>query len=253
MNIIQEELLLAKEKMLEEIVFNNTTLVKISRDNVAIVEAMIRTDSNYIKSSNKFASPKINTKGKETYGGSSAYWISKLKEYFETNNTDNTYYKELISGIVASVDRENSTHLNADGCGRNDIISRLCNFDKIEFLKCLKDPTYNNMKLIKEITRRTSANKKARTNPSFASKFCHYTCFYLFENTEYQDNYPIYDNILKTVLPLYLKYFNINKAYNMNDYEDYMNAVDDVRSASGIRISRNGFDHLLWYYHKGKI
>ena len=41
-NIIQEELELAKSKMFEEVIYKDKTLVKVTRDNVAIVEAMIR-------------------------------------------------------------------------------------------------------------------------------------------------------------------------------------------------------------------
>ena len=53
MNTIQKELLLAREKMIEEIDFNGYKLAKLTRDNVAIVEAMIRNDSAYIRTSEK--------------------------------------------------------------------------------------------------------------------------------------------------------------------------------------------------------
>ena len=61
------------------------------------------------------------------------------------------------------------------------------------------------------------------------------------------------EEILKTVLPLYLGYYKIAQKYDLSDYKDYRQAVDSIREASGIEISRNGFDHLLWYYHKGRI
>ena len=48
-------------------------------------------------------------------------------------------------------------------------------------------------------------------------------------------------------------YFEIEQNYNLGDYKDYRLAVDSIRKASGIEISRNGFDHLLWYYHKGRM
>ena len=161
--------------------------------------------------------------------------------------------RKLLRGAVESVDRENSTHLNADKCGRKEITERICNFDRQEFIRCLKDPDYKDMKLIREISRKTSAERRARSNLSFASKFCHYACFYIFEGTEYRDNYSIYDGILKAVLPLYLRYFEIEQNYNLGDYKDYRLAVDSIRKASRIEISRNGFDHLLWYYHKGRM
>ncbi len=253
-NTIQDELELAKSKMIEEVVFQGKTLAKLTRDNVAIVEAMICNDSAYIRSTDVNAAPIHNRRGGVKYGGSSAYWMTLLKNVLLNHISDNNYsYEKIIEGAVESVDWENSTHLNADKCGREEITERICNFDQQEFIRCLKDPDYQDMKLIREISRKTSAERRARSNLSFASKFCHYACFYIFEGTEYQDNYSIYDGILKAVLPLYLRYFEIEQNYNLGDYKDYRLAVDSIRKASGIEISRNGFDHLLWYYHKGRI
>lgn len=252
-NIIQQELRLAKGKMIEEITFNGKLLAKLTRDNVAIVEAMIRNDSAYIKSTDVKAAPKFNKKNRMVYGGSSAYWMTKLKNVLIENKDVDYIYEDIIRGAVEAVDRENSTHLNADNCGRAEIINRICMFERAEFINCLMNPEYEDMKLIYEIARVTSAEYRARTNLSFASKFCHYACFYIFENTEYQDNYSIYDNILKSVLPVYLEYYGVINHYDLTDYRQYRNAVDMIRNASGIEISRNGFDHLLWYYHKGRM
>lgn len=253
-NTIQDELELAKSKMIEEVTFQGNTLAKLTRDNVAIVEAMIRNDSAYIHSTDVNAAPVYNRKGEVKYGGSSAYWMTMLKRVLLDAVSDNSHtYEEIIKGAVESVDRENSTHLNADKCGRQEITERICRFDRNEFIRCLKNPEYNDMALIREISRITSAEERARSNPSFASKFCHYACFYVFEGTEYQDNYSIYDSILKTVLPLYLRYYKIVREYDLSDYKDYRMAVDSIRAESGIEISRNGFDHLLWYYHKGRL
>jgi len=253
-NTIQKELELAKSKMIEEVTFQGKTLAKLTRDNVAIVEAMIRNDSAYIHSTDVGAAPVYNRKGEVKYGGSSAYWMTQLKKVLLDGGSGASYtYEEIIKGAVESVDRENSTHLNADKCGRQEITERICRFDRKEFVKCLKNPDYKDMELIREISRITSAEERARSNPSFASKFCHYACFYVFEGTEYQDNYSIYDGILKTVLPLYLGYYQIATEFDLSDYRDYRMAVDSIREASGISISRNGFDHLLWYYHKGRL
>lgn len=253
-NTIQAELKLAKSKMIEETEYYDMTLAKLTRDNVAIVEAMIRNDSAYIHSTNVNACPIYKKNGEIKYGGSSAYWMTLLKNALINDRLDNGYsYDVIIKGAVEAVDRENSTHINADKQGRSEISSRIIEFDREELIKCLKDPDYKDMKLIREISRVTSASYRARCNPSFASKFCHYACFYVFEGTDYQDNYSIYDSILKKVLPFYLGFYKISKKYDLNDYKDYRNAVDDIRKASGIEISRNGFDHLLWYYHKGRL
>ena len=253
-NTIQNELELAKSKMIEEVTFKGKSLAKLTRDNVAIVEAMIRNDSAYIRSTDVKAEPIYNRKNEMKYGGSSAYWMTLLKKILLDGVIDISYsYEDIILKAVESVDRENSTHLNSDKCGRQEISERICKFEREELIKCLKDPDYRDMKLIREISRITSAEHKGRTNLSFASKFCHYACFYLFEGTEYQDNYSIYDGIMKTVLPWYLEYYSIDQHYDLNDYKDYRKAVDKIRGVCGIEISRNGFDHLLWYFHKGRL
>ena len=255
MNTIQAELDLAKSKMIEEVTFQGHSLARLTRDNVAIVEAMIRNDSAYIRSSNAEAGPEFNQNGGVKYGGSSAFWMTRLRGILLDNIKDDTYsYEDIIKNAVVAVDRENSTHLNSDNCGRTEISDRIIKFDRTEFINCLMNPDYKDMALIHEISRRTSAETRAHTNQSFASKFCHYACFYVFEGTKYQDNYSIYDSILKTVLPLYLEFYEINRVdYDLNDYRSYRMAVDRVRTASGIEISRNGLDHLLWYYHKGRL
>jgi len=69
----------------------------------------------------------------------------------------------------------------------------------------------------------------------------------------------IYDNILKNNLPKYIQRYldvDIKKEQYENNYNQYIKYIDDIRNKAeklyGKRISRNGFDHLLWYYHKGK-
>ncbi len=253
MNLIQTELNNAKLKMVA--IIPGTGLVALSPDNVAIVEAMIQNDSAYLKSSDKSAMPK------GQYGGSTAYWMSQLKPVL-LGNLSVTYerYDEILRGAIAAVDRENSTHLNSDGIGREEILRRILAIDKTQLLDYLKKPEETGLWLINYISEAThptgtskSGNKyNPRVNVSFASKFCHYACFYIFEGDSEQDNYSIYDNVLRMVLPKYIKHFGIAKR-NLNDYAEYRKTVDDIITVSDAKISRNGFDHLLWYYFKGRI
>lgn len=252
-NTISKELELAKSKMIEEVSFKGITLAKLTRDNVAIVEVMIRNDSAYIRVNDVSAGPTYNKNGVVKYGGSSAYWMTQLKRSLFANEVHPDHsYEEIVKGAVESVDRENSTHLNSDSCGRDEIVNRIIDFGKDELMLCLKHPDYEDMKLVRLIAKKTSAKRRARCNWSFASKFCHYACYYIFEDTSYQDNYSIYDSILRNVLPLYLDYYDIRQDFDLADYKQYRQAIDMIRDASGIEISRNGLDHLLWYYHKGR-
>ena len=253
MNLIQEELKNAESKMLSTI--PETDLVALSQENVAIVEAMIQNDSAYLKSSDKEAAPN------DKYRGSTAFWMMRLKEVLINRIPANEEeYHDILAGTIEAVDRENSTHLNADGIGREEILKRLIQIDQAKLVEYLKDPDGTNLWLINYIAAPTHPTGysqrgtpyRARTNVSFASKFCHYACFYLFEGEEEQDNYSIYDYVLKKVLPRYIAYYGL-RDWNLDDYADYRKAVNDIIAAANARISRNGFDHLLWYYFKGRI
>lgn len=172
----------------------------------------------------------------------------------------NEEYRNVIWNAIVAVDRENSTHLNADNIGRVEILNRILKFDKCQFLDCLQHPDATNFKLFRIISEAThpceidSNGKKhrARENISFASKFCHFACFYLFEGEDEQDNYPIYDNVMRKILPKYVSHYNL-QIRCLDDYIEYKKTVDEIISASNSHISRNGFDHLLWYYYKGRI
>ena len=49
-----------------------------------------------------------------------------------------------------------------------------------------------------------------------------------------------------------LSYYNLEMP-NLDKYDEYQKAVDDIIRVSNSNVRRNGFDHLLWYYHKGRI
>jgi len=259
MNTIEKEIILSQEFEFE--IIENTNLVALTKRNVALVEAMIRNDSAYLKSSDKNAEPiyKINKKTKEKevkYGGSTAYWVNQFKNVDE--NISKEEYFKLIFEIVSAIDRENSTHLNSDGVGREQISERIANIGKSDLINKIKDKT-KGIELINEIslpTKPTNKNLSARKNYSFATKFCHYMSFYLFDD-ENQDNYSIYDGVLDSAIKKYIKHYNINIGkFDFSDYKNYLWIIDKIRELSkkeyGILISRNGFDHLIWYYFKGR-
>lgn len=222
-------------------------LVVLSRENVAKVEFMIRIDSSYRKSYDREAGPRGN------YHGSSAYWFSQLADIIDgtERSTDGYDRNKIINEIVGAIDRENSTRLTTDGVGRTEISNRLLALSLNDMLSMLKNtedmPLYY---LLCEETKPTDVKYKARRNPSFASKFCHYACFYLFKGQKEQDNYSIYDRVIRKVLPQYAEKYKVEKV-DLTDYHKYMKTIDAIIEKSGAGISRNGFDHLLWYFHKG--
>lgn len=230
------------------------TLVELTLDNVAKVEAMIRNDSSYIKSFDINAGPTKNKNCKEVYSGSTAYWMTMLKYVIEGKECNFTY-EYIIPKVVRSIDRENSTHLNSDGCGIGEISKRIIALGKDKLIDSLKK---GDLEVFEEIQRVTDPNKngdkknKGRKNTSFASKFCHYACFFLFEEDELRDKYSIYDNVIVSVLPYYMEMYDVDNSDSLTDYSFYRKVIDSIRGKTKDKISRNGFDHLLWYYHKGR-
>lgn len=263
MGLIREEEIDSKKYELKKEIINYKNqliqIVELTSDNVARVEAMISTDSEYKDSWNKERKIIYKKDGKIKYIGSSHYWLNQLKEIIDTDkeiSKDGFSYDEIINNVIIAIDNENSTHLNSDNIGRKAVKEKLLNIKRKDLKNYLKNPG-NKYELINII--QTPQNSKEKNHLSFASKFCHYACLCLFNETEYEDNYSIYDNVLKKALPKYIKrYLNrdVNEKEYENNYNQYIEYIDEIRNIAnkeyGKIISRNGFDHLLWYYHKGK-
>lgn len=250
-NSIQTERDGMKKYMIDTYMYENRTLVVLSFENVCKAEAMIKNDSKYGKASDE------NAGRRGSYLGSTAYWFNQMKPLLDDLSipSDDEKWKEVVKEVVCSIDRENSTHLNADGVGRDEITKRIVS-NKDDLIEMLKDK--DNLELFNLIQKETNPgdNKHhSRINTSFASKFCHYACLYLFEGQPEQDNYSIYDNVIREVLPLYAAKYGV-EVENLRDYVEYSRVIDAIRNAvskeTGYELSRNGFDHLLWYFHKGR-
>lgn len=235
-------------------------LVRLTRRNVAKVEAMIATDSAYRREADRTVGPK----GK--YKGSEAYCVSRFVEALDgRKNIDDKEFRARVKAAVTAVDRTNSTHLNADRVGVNQISKRIAEFRREsdresnrEAIKtCLKNA---DLALFDEIVKRTKKGLKRRANVSFASKFCRAACFYLFEGKAEADNFPAYDTVVRENLPAYMEFYGVEPGTpkkKLGEYRVFKRVIDEIRDAaakknSGEMISRRGFDHLLWYYHKGQ-
>ena len=222
--------------------------------------------------------------------------LSRYGSEFDREKTIGFTFAEIIAGAIVAVDRDNSTHLTGDGVGRIEIWNRIREIGPCELKNRLKRRDF---KLVGEImavtdpgtkdtreqlntdareflkhkwlfdaiqakseTKKADKEFKARTNQSFASKFCHYACLYVFKGENAADNFSIYDTILEKVLPWYWCWFDVGELKKIQgkfNYEEYSAVIDEIRNKNskhnpdGYLISRNGLDHLLWYYHKGRL
>lgn len=260
--------------------------VKISIENVAKVEAMISYDSKYYRSGNELSAPDdkwikefknvftpmADYKG---YRGSSAFWLKRISDFYYSGPTyelfadissNPDYFRFLIFNAVCAIDSENSTHLNADTVGREQLTDRIV-LHQSDLISLLKDTS--DYPLIEILSKSTDPQGKTykksgkdvpfspRNNFSFATKFCHYACFFLFEDHECEnrDLYSIYDNVVVTALKEQYGFVDITETTDpvnfcyARKYKHYQQKVDEIRNG---QVSRNGFDHLMWYYYKGK-
>ncbi len=249
-NLITKELEGAKQFYITTKEKDGVEIAELTSRNVHIAEAMIMQDSRYSKSAY------VNNME------STAHWMNKLKGILcDNKEVTDEYYKTVIIKAVEAVDKDNTTHLNADKVGRKQISERLCNIPKEDLKEFLANPEGTGYKLIEIISKETTGTNKPRRNISFASKFCHYAAFYLFDGQEQQDNFSIYDEVLrKAMIKRYIPFYEIDADMSLitgekkvEGYIAYQNAVDAVIEKADNQISRNGFDHLVWYYYKGRI
>ena len=206
-------------------------MLEISLDNVARAEAMINTDSRYSQ-------------------GEVEDNIKLLSPFIKENHLQpNRDYKDIFNKIVRSINKTNKTRMS--DLEMDDIVTHL-QIIKNELIKRLYNRDFC---LICEIVNSTTRRK----NYSFATKFCHYMCYWLFADKKQQDNYSIYDQVVATILGQYAAKYKIFKSNNIQyEFEDfnsykrystYSGVIDKIRAATG-NISRNGLDHLLWFANK---
>lgn len=222
-------ILTEQKKAAKYLLKKRNNILIISLDNVARAEAMINSDSRYSQEEVKKSIQQL------------APFIVK-RQLIPTQN-----YKPIFEKIVSSINAKNKTRVSASDqaqivnylvSNQNVLIKRLYNRDfclVCEIVKCA-----------------------AHKNYSFATKFCHYMCYWLFQNKQ-QDNFSIYDNVVAKILGQYAAQYGIYKPdgsiYTFDDFSSYKQygifsgVIDQICGACG-NISRTGLDHLLWYANK---
>ncbi|MBQ9122844.1 MAG: hypothetical protein IJY10_05055 [Lachnospiraceae bacterium] len=262
MTLHQEELKASAKYLIESVKVQGTDIALLTFDNVARIEAVISLDSNYRNTANAERSP-VFKRGSSEYGyiGSTRYWVEQLRTLYKDVKLAQTMeghgYECVIEHLIKAIDNENSTHLNSDKVGRVAVKERIINTygTPLELIKALED--IENYPLLTLIA--TPYVKGENNHFSFASKFCHYLSLFLFEGEDFEDAYPIYDEVLKQSLPLYASFY-LNETVKPDeykcDYKKYVRLIDRIRDAAvekthETRISRTGLDHLIWYFHKG--
>lgn len=172
------------------------------------------------------------------YGTDYALIDSVIKRFPE--NTD----PELVAMKIALIDMTNSTNI-----GRHrkkvlvteiaDIIVNTTDFD--ERLR------QGDLSLVPIIAK---CNGKINLF-SFATKYCTYHSVDAYGN----DDYVIFDRVVKEALPMYvpgLRLTTLEKWRSTYDYTAYKKCIDDLLDANDIHIPfrRRKLDHFLWHTYR---
>ena len=174
------------------------------------------------------------------------YNDTRLKGKYE--NLKSQYSIEGIKDICKIINSENSTHLRMHELEAITEMIFKAYPTIIDFKNVLKAEDYTLVTKIRNLKNNPDDKKeKIRDNYSFATKFCHYSSYYLFNNEEdeeYRDMYPIYDSVVVR----YIKGKEEYKNKDLYDYNNYVKTIDEIIGDNG--ISRNGFDHLIWLAYR---
>ena len=154
----------------------------------------------------------------------------------------NNYTYENLKNACTIINRENNTHLrNTD----KEAICRRIIRDYPSYTMYENALTSDDHPLIGLIRYRNDIQfETIRDNYSFATKFCHFSCYFLLETDNDRDRYPIYDSVMKK----YIKDVHYVRDDQMESYNNYISTIDNI--INNRNISRNGFDHLIWIYYR---
>lgn len=241
-------------------------LVEISKENVIEIERILQIDSSY------------------AYGNACTL-IKQLHEKKENN-----YGFTTIEKICLAINKENSTRISKVEiekiskaiCDQYKTYAELMKALNCRNIKVNKDKK-NEINLIELIYNKNFRTDGKKNYISFATKFCHYMCLF---NKDNRDKYPIFDNVLGRVIPLYVDYFkksddrfkNVESDFEdiivvkgnekyidlrkregqakfniIDNYNSYCQLLKMLKEKSKKEISFTGLDHLLWYCYKGRI
>lgn len=167
--------------------------------------------------------------------------------YQETNKHLSEYTKREFIEIVRLIARANSTRTPQKNA---EILGGYIYDNRKVFLERLKK---GDKDLIPEL-----ANYKglSRKESSLASKICVFLCELEFQKS----NFIVNDNVVRTVLPYYLHYYDIDtkswqdknglKDLNKCSYAELFDLVKAVKEKSENTLTFREIDHILWYCYK---
>lgn len=255
-----------------------------TRKNIDFLNAILRYDSNYSTSSDK-NNPEYQTSYAGILDKGTFFDFSASVDAEKTDELGNPV--DDLYRVIVSIDKINSTHLASEGKkdkaaenkdqknnkGRAKVAAaiRQIGGEKLKARLEAGDPT-----IVSEIADPSIGGKH---NFSFATKFCSYVTIHALK----KDNYCIYDEILRSVLPyygyMYIDDFDKRYKYlyktvrgtkknnwktrteslvglykDQGNYAGYRALIDEIIKGIGEKVGEKityaDFDHMVWYYFK---
>lgn len=195
--------------------------------------------------------PRYKTAARTRDKRSSAYWFDQWK-------TNGTLSENELFTLLKRLNAENSTRVSDSDLAviKNNIIRQ-----RYKLITDLKNADYALIDIITQDCEKIPF--------SFATKFCHYACLYMFDGAA-RDNFPIFDDIIRTHLGKYSEDWNTKRDDDSNRklirnqtpkelaqtagglgrfYRFYVDVISDL--AEKHQISKTGVEQLIWFYHNG--
>lgn len=175
-----------------------------------------------------------------SYGANFAMIHNVLKRF--PQNSD----RELVAMKVSLIDLTNSTNI-----GRH--INKISLSELVELILSIRDfdvrLAQGDPELVSQVAR---CNGKVNFF-SFASKYCTYHNVDVYE----QDDYSIFDSVVKDVLPYYIPKLTkatVEEWRTTYNYTAFHNCIGKLLDQNDIHIPfrRRKFDHFLWYANRKK-
>lgn len=170
--------------------------------------------------------------------GKEARIIHDVLNAFPLNNDINT-----VAMKVAVIDVTNSTHISQykSQVSLYDIAELIVNIDGFDERLKAGDPELVNL----------IANTGKKNLFSFASKYCTYHNFEIYQ----RDDYSIYDGVVKETLPHYVSGISAHKidSWRLNyDYKSFNDLIGNLLDEKGIFLKgrRRMVDHFMWYANR---
>ena len=168
----------------------------------------------------------------------------KIFDYHSSLNDGSfpLYNKHAIEDVLIILDLENSTQkwrVMKEAIFK--IAEYICDPLKVFFDDLKKENSAVVDKLVSYVR-----DKLSRTELSICSKACRF-----FEKELYgKDVFYAYDGVVIKNLPYYANQLGITIKGDYSCYSDFHADMENIRTASGGKISRFELDQMIWYAHK---